>query len=785
MKKSEVFILLIVMLIAIPVFSQNDDSDESAKENKETKTTIAKDNKKRGYHLGKVVVSATRTKKTVGAAPASVSVVSEEDMDVNHVQFFDQAINKLPGVYVNRRKFADVTLGINIRGFTDSSHNLIMWNGMPLTDGYSNNVTIPSISSDNIDRIEVVKGPFSSLYGRNALGGVVNIITKVPEKRDVTAKASYGSYNTFAGHVHVADRFFKNKLGVYLSFDYKSTDGQRTNHIVKDFDDSDGGSAIPVSGMIKTTDDAGNQFSGSNHPYYIIGDQGQNYVDQWITSGKLTYDFTSTTKLSLDYNIHSFTYGYRDAQSYLKDSNGTPITEGNVTVNYEGTDYYLDVEPDDFLPYFAGGERFNMYYLLGFETKFDDIDFKTKVGWHEKTSWYVKSGDYYNTGDGEINYTSPTRMIMGDAQFDIPLAFGAGFMAKKHILTIGTSVRYDHSESESRDVPDWTDPLENWGTKHEAMEGDQIFPSLFAQLELGLVKDYLTIYTGVRYDHWVNFGGYAYDSAGSPTTKNYETTHDFQVSPKIAVVYKPGLKLGDNIFSLDTVRASYGMAFNPPTIYQLYKQWSGGSYTNLANPELQPETSHSWEAGVSFSFLDKMIVVSGTYFGSVIQDLVEKTVIATGPPELRQEKNIGSGVIHGFESDVRVYILDFLEVFGNFTYTYTEITEALDPLHVGKAFTEVPMYMANTGINVHWKYITGSVTFRYVDKIYADADNGDTATGTYGVYDDVYLLDMKITGKPYEGVSLTFGIDNILDYQYYQYYKSPGRTFYGEAKIQL
>ncbi len=138
------------------------------------------------YGLEEIVVTATRTDKDVEWAPGSVSVVTRKEIEERNIQTVDEAVNTLAGVLDRRSTgLLDPIANIQIRGFPGSQRTLLLLDGLTLNDPYSGGQKdLLGIAPENIDRIEVVRGPFSSLYGGYAMGGVVNLLTKMPEKGD-------------------------------------------------------------------------------------------------------------------------------------------------------------------------------------------------------------------------------------------------------------------------------------------------------------------------------------------------------------------------------------------------------------------------------------------------------------------------------------------------------------------------------------------------------------------------------------------------------------------------
>lgn len=148
------------------------------------------------FQLQEMVVTATKTLKELKETPASVDVVTAQDIQERNVKSVPEALQQLPGVYMSQVAQG----GIQIRGF-ESDNILILLDGMPMNTTYNNNMEWEMLPVENIERIEVVKGAGSSLYGGRAVGAVVNIITKdqtmAKGESKINAVLDYGSNNTW------------------------------------------------------------------------------------------------------------------------------------------------------------------------------------------------------------------------------------------------------------------------------------------------------------------------------------------------------------------------------------------------------------------------------------------------------------------------------------------------------------------------------------------------------------------------------------------------------------
>ena len=126
-----------------------------------------------------MVVSASATEQNLKDAPASISVITQQDLQRKPVQNLKEVLKEVPGVQLTNE--GDNRQGVSIRGLS-SSYTLILVDGKRVNSRNAvfrhNDFDLNWIPVDAIERIEVVRGPMSSLYGSDALGGVVNIITR-------------------------------------------------------------------------------------------------------------------------------------------------------------------------------------------------------------------------------------------------------------------------------------------------------------------------------------------------------------------------------------------------------------------------------------------------------------------------------------------------------------------------------------------------------------------------------------------------------------------------------
>ena len=176
--------------------------------------------------LQSIVVTATKSAKNTADAPAAVSIISAKDIEDQNIHSVDQALTLVPGAYASRPGGNEPSVmgtHVMLRGIPDASRTLVLVDGQTLNDPYIGTVTWESVPAETVKRIEVVPGPFSSLYGGSAMGGVINIITKTPTKRDVSFKGGMGTNGFKSGTLVYQDRLGEN-VGIVLNYGYKRSD---------------------------------------------------------------------------------------------------------------------------------------------------------------------------------------------------------------------------------------------------------------------------------------------------------------------------------------------------------------------------------------------------------------------------------------------------------------------------------------------------------------------------------------------------------------------------------
>lgn len=162
--------------------------------------------------LDPVVVTATKIETPAEQLGASVTVVTGEEIQKFHYQTVGEALRRVPGVEVQQQGSLGKLTGAKIRG-ANANQVQVLIDGVRVKSPTTGQVDLSDISPDLIDRIEIIRGPQSTLYGADAIGGVINIITKKGKGPfSASAEQEVGNYDTLRSKVGAS--------GAFKIFDY-------------------------------------------------------------------------------------------------------------------------------------------------------------------------------------------------------------------------------------------------------------------------------------------------------------------------------------------------------------------------------------------------------------------------------------------------------------------------------------------------------------------------------------------------------------------------------------
>jgi len=708
-----------------------------------------------------IVITATRNPVNVKESPASVSVITAADMEKMTLFTVDEALKNTVGVMNRRTKgFMETTASLTIRGFSNARDNLLLVDGIAQNDSRNGQINWTMIDTENVERIEVVRGPFSSLYGSSAMGGVINIITRAPEQNAFNIKLGIGgSLASIApdnsrdlaasGSVQVHDR-----LTISASARQRSTDGYATTHV--------NGSASQLTGVTGATAYLNNIGTQT----YLVGDSGDNWYDDNSAGLRLTYVPTEQTRIDLSWATSDGNYGYDHPHTYLRDAAGNPT--------------YGSIPPASWLNgavFARGGNSRQTNSGFSISSQIGEISTRLSIGHISKSTTTVIVGGItlansghsaltpvtWAEGDGRLAPVSDSTRSTIDWQFDWS-------PSEHHLLTMGIAASQGEIDEQRWSLSDWTHPGSKYFLGSQTRAEDQQY-SIFLQ-DAWQITEQLTAYLGTRQDWWQMQGGSTeqYTLAGDRGRLIYEKTDARAISPKLSLVYRAQPST--------TLRFSIGKAFRPPNLFEFFGSAQIGGDQYVGNPDLKPEQARSWELGIDHDF-DNGIGLIASAYSTRLENMIQ-TVSAN---DISQPANAGEARIKGFELEVDGPLPLGFSWSANLSLTDSEITRhPLTPELIGKQLTHVPERMFNAGLNWTHKQWQLAASQSYQSKRFTRADNLDTFTGAPGTTDAFSLTDIKAIYTFSSRYSASLGINNLFDREYRQFYLSPGRFWFMELR---
>lgn len=697
-----------------------------------------------------VVITATRTPLPLKKTPVITRVITARDLESRGVATIQEALeNELAGVEFHQAGYGT---SLSFQGL-DARYVLFLVNGERMAGETYGNIDYARIPVSNIERIEIVRGASSVLYGSNAMGAVVNIITKMPQKQvEVNASLRYGTpyqdnrSETLGGSNTESDiKTYRNKLDLpnlrgdvsvgfntgklqsLTTLSYRTVDAYKlvgTKDEVRHYAAGElkkmGPKMIPVIGpggnvvgMRPEMDPSTGmpvfevKSTNLNDTTVIVSPDSRGLsVSGWrdINVGQ-RFDYTLSKKFRFELSGNYFNKQRYDFNGSILDDN--PMSNNSKPWTYETYEGYnikalMEHSPNEnnkvYLSFIRDEYFRNLDSLSGVSTPKQNHIFNTP-----RLLWTLKAGESHRL-------TTGLELVNEQLHFDMnPLGY---------------------------------DDLKSMNTG-----------SLYVQDEIRSQKA-LSFTAGVRAD-WNNRFGW-------------------HVTPKVSVKYSVGKF---------TIRGNYANGYRNPTLKELFMEFKvptqGETYI-MGNDALKPETNHYLSLAGEFTTQD--FNISATLYNSYFRNKIDVRGHMEGLKTLLQYENIRRSQMGGIELIARWRICRGLFLRGNYNYLFQiddasqESTQYIYPSpHTATLQAD---YGFSAGNNC---YINFNATLRYVGaKTYEDfmsiidlsgMSSGSMAdlkywTGSYSARQEGYVIcDAAINFDFKEMVGISVGVDNIGNYR--------------------
>jgi iron complex outermembrane recepter protein len=714
----------------------------------------------------------------------SYSITSKQIDETINLKDPEDAVKYMPDLFVRKRNDGDnqAVLATRDWGLSSSARTLIFYDDLLVSALIGNNNSGASphwnlISPEAIQRIDFLDGPFSAAYPGNSIGGVLLITSKMPDKPFAVAKETvsvmpwnqYGTKDTYVTSQTSAAAGNRNgALSWLITANYLDSYQQPLTYTT---------TTAPPANTTGTIIGLSKQGT----PQDVVGTGTLAHSQQTSENVRLAYDLNTMVQATYSFGVWN-NHQVSNPQTYLTSTTTGQPTFGGVS-GFASNRYVWDqthmsnavsVKSDSkgVFDFDLSASTYN--YLQDIMLNPFTVA-STGVGYSANGKITRNDGTNWQNADTKgiwrpFGYDGPQEIsfgIHGDRyQLENPVFASANTF---QTTSIGTGQLYSEGLGETRTGAIWVQDV--W----------KIQPNLKLTL-------------GGRFESWEALNGFNLNTVANATTGVITSTSTINqpglqstnFSPKASLSYDPNKDWN--------VTANFGQAYRYPTVTELYQNITVAGVATFANPNLTPEADLNGELNIERHWTDgrvRLTLFDELVHNAIISQTTNVTNSTGGQTPTTTIGNVDLVRFRGVDlsADKNNVVIRGLQIFGSVTYVDSRILS--DPTYagsnpltgipdtaVGKQVPNVPDWRAKLGFTYrpddNWAY---TVAVRYSGKQFSTLDNSDIVSHVYQAFDYFTVVDMKIHYKATQNFSFDFGIDNLLNQQYFLFHPFPGRTY--------
>jgi iron complex outermembrane receptor protein len=729
--------------------------------------------------MGTVIVTGNRPTSLPTRIPTTIETITGDEIARGiNASDAEDALKYMPSLLVRKRYAGDynhAVLSTRASGTGNSARSAVYADGVLLSNFLGNGASFAPrwgmVSPEEIERVDVLYGPFSAAYGGNSVGAVVDYVTRMPSRFEAHAKLAlsyqpfklYGTderYHGSQGSVALGNR--DGRWSWYLDAGSLHSDGQPLTFPTRYPTGAASNAGVLVTGAVPGQDRTGRD-------WLILGAATRYHTAQQHLKARLAYDVSPALRATYVFGLWDNDAEGRP-QSYLRDAAGQPVTSG--TVNIAGRAYAL--APSDF----SQSNESLRHLMHGLTVK---TSTRGEFDWELAASLV----DY-----GKDLLRAPTTALPAAANGGagrIVDGGGTGWhtLAAKgvwrpagvqggHVAEFGWQREAYELRSIENATTDWLTGAP--GARNQAFSGRTAIDALYAQDTWKFAPRWKTV-LGLRAERWEARDG---RTANATATVGHGSRTETHLSPKAALAFQ-----ADDDWLL---KASLGRAVRMPTVSELYQGGINAAGALVNNdPNLKPEKSWTGELTAERKLETGQLRL--TAFGERTRDALYAQTNVLVVPNVTNVQNVDRIGTRGLElayaaSDVAVRGLDL-----NASLTWTD--SKIDrndkfPASVGKRQPRIPQWRASG--QATWRVddrLAATLAARYSGHQYSTLDNSDPNGFAYQGASSYFTADLRVVYRIARHWEAALGIDNLNNYRYWNFHPYPQRTWVAELKWDL
>lgn len=741
---------------------------------------------------GVVTITASNPTSWPAQIPATMEGLSARQIEEQvNASDSEDALKYLPSLLVRKRYIGDYNhaiLSSRASGTGNSARSAVYADGILLSNFLGNGVSglgFPPrwgmVTPDEIERVDVMYGPFSAAYPGNSVGAVVDYTTRMPDRFEGSVKLGYTHqpfdlYNTHAS---------------YGSWQTSASLGSRAGDWAwrLDFHHSDSQSQpLTFANALRSTTAANTgdmavtgAISGQNklgQDWLLLGTGTQYHTVQDHFKAKLAYDLSPTLRAT--YTLASWQNTSQGrSTTYLRDAQGQPVYSGNVSI--DGQRYTLN-----------GGTfpltQENLQHTL------HGLSIKSRT--QGSFDWEVAASRYdYGTDEKRSNSGSnPLPAAATGGSGTIADGSGTGWHnlalrgtwrpdgpKGEHVVDFGAQQDHYRLRYQTSNIAgNW--PGDGASTLASEVGGRTQLQSFYAQDTWRFAPLWRAV-LGLRSEHWQASDGLTRFSASSST--GHPGRNEHFLSPKGALSWQ----LSSDAF----LKYAIGRAVRMPTVNELYGATSTTNAQYINDPNLRPEKS--WTQELSYErTLDRHQWRLTAFAEDTRDGIYSQTVFdSAANRNISRVQNVGHIVTRGLEAVYNGYPLwlSGLDLSASVTYADSTIPEnegfvTTPGDTLGKRQPNIPRWRATLLAAYRWNAKWSStVAVRHSGKQFNTLNNSDTNSHAYMGVSPFTTVDVRARWQIDPRWTAAFGIDNLTHQTYWNFHPYPQRSYTAELKARI